>query len=118
MTSFPPLPQQQIEHTGPNFDQLKMERRRAPRRLIEEIATAVFHHGRERFGLTRVILVDSSHTGIGLKTDQPFEPGTRITLTQNNIPMPHRSGTVVRCNPADTEGHFSVGIRYDKSKAA
>jgi hypothetical protein len=110
------LPRQQIELTGPNFDQLKMERRRSPRRLIEELATAVFHHGRERFGLTRVLVVDSSHTGIGLKTDAYFEPGTRLTLTQNNVPMPHRSGTVVRCVQGD-EG-FLVGVVYDRVKAA
>ncbi|MDP1660315.1 MAG: PilZ domain-containing protein [Phycisphaerales bacterium] len=115
------LPRQQIEHTSPiaklNADQLHMERRRSPRRPIEEMVTAVFRDGRERFGLTRVILLDSSHTGLGIKADQSFEPGTRFTLTANNVPMPHRSGTVVRCIPCG-DGAYSVGVVFDRLKAA
>ncbi|HYD00004.1 MAG TPA: hypothetical protein VEB22_02155 [Phycisphaerales bacterium] len=116
------LPRQQIEHTpapaGPlNADQLRMERRRSPRRQIEEIVTAVFRDGRERFGLTRVLVIDSSHTGLGVRADQAFEPGTRFTLTANNMPMPHKSGTVVRCIPCE-DGGYSVGIIFDRLKAA
>lgn len=115
------LPRQQIEHTAStdalNGDQLRMERRRSPRRPIEELTTAVFRDGRERFGLTRVLVLDSSHTGLGIKADQAFEPGTRLTLTANNMPMPHRSGTVVRCIPC-TGGGYSVGIAFDRLKAA
>jgi hypothetical protein len=94
-----------------------MERRRSPRRPIEELVTAVFRDGRERFGLTRVLVLDSSHTGLGVKSDQAFELGTRFTLTANNIPMPHRSGTVVRCIPCEGGG-YSVGILFDRLKAA
>ena len=116
------LPRQQIEHTPPaltplNDEQLRMERRRSPRRPIEELVTAVFRDGRERFGLTRVLVLDSSHTGLGLKADQAFELGTRFTLTANNMPMPHRSGTVVRCNPC-ASGGYSVGVIFDRLKAA
>lgn len=115
------LPRQQIEHIAApaalNADQLKMERRRSPRRPIEEIATAVFRDGRERFGLTRVLVLDSSHTGLGMKTDQGFELGTRVSLTANNMPMPHKSGTVVRCFRCE-DGGYSVGILFDRVKAA
>jgi hypothetical protein len=115
------LPRQQIEHfPAPSTlitDQLHMERRRSPRRPIEETATAVFRDGRERFGLTRVLVIDSSHTGLGLKALQHFELGMRVTLTANNMPMPHRSGTVVRCTLSD-DGAYSVGIIFDRLKAA
>jgi hypothetical protein len=122
------LPRQQIEHNAPairgpfahptiNADQLHMERRRSPRRPIEETATAVFRDGRDRFGLTRVLVLDSSHTGLGLRSLQQLDLGTRVTLTANNMPMPHRSGTVVRCTPCEG-GAFSVGIIYDRQKAA
>lgn len=121
------LPHQQIELAAQsttraasgqlNTDQLHMERRRSPRRPIEETATAVFRDGCERFGLTRVLVIDSSHTGLGLKVLQQFDLGTRVTLTANNMPMPHRSGTVVRCEACE-EGVYSVGILFDRLKAA
>ena len=122
------LPRQQIEHTplpgttrpaGGHLDasQLHMERRRSPRRPLEEAATAVFRDGRDRFGLARVLVIDSSHTGLGLRSLQQFDPGTRVTLTANSVPMPHPSGTVVRCD-ACQDGAYSVGIVYDRRKTA
>jgi len=115
------LPRQQIEHIAApiplNADQLHLERRRSPRRPLEETATAVFRDGHERFGLTRVLVVDSSHTGLGLKVLQNFDLGTRVTLTANNMPMPHRGGTVVRCDACE-DGAYSVGIIFDRLKAA
>jgi hypothetical protein len=118
------LPRQIIEHNAPrkphpniNAEQLYLERRRSPRRPVEESVTAVFRDGGGRMGLARVLVLDSSHTGLGLRSLQQLEPGTRVTLTANNLPMPHRSGTVVRCDTCQ-DGAFSVGIAYDRQKAA
>jgi hypothetical protein len=111
------LPHSQIEPSNPiKFDQVAAERRRCPRRLMEEIVTAVYSHGAERLGLARMVLIDSSHTGLGLLASTQLDEGTRVTLTSNNMPMPHKSGVVVRCiRLADG---FSIGIALDRPKAA
>lgn len=111
------LPHSQIEPSNPiKFDQVSAERRRCPRRLVEEVVTAVFSNGPERLGLARMVLIDSSHTGMGLLTSTQLDEGTRVTLTSNNIPMPHKSGVVVRCIRLD-DG-FSIGIALDRPKTA
>jgi hypothetical protein len=110
------LPRSMIEAQPKlNTDQLKLDRRRCPRRAAEELVTAVFSQGDDRLGVTRLLLLDVSHTGIGAACEKPLDPGTRVTLTSHGIPMPHKSGTVVRCL-VTTEGYL-LGIQLDKRRA-
>jgi hypothetical protein len=98
-----------------NFDQIKLERRRSPRHVVEELVTAVFK-GDDRIGVTRLLVVDASHTGLGACSETFLEPGTRVTLTTRGVPMPHKAGTVVRCIKS-AQG-FLLGVRFDTTKTA
>lgn len=98
-----------------NFDQVKHDRRRAPRQVVEELVTAVFHDGPDRVLVSRVLLTDVSHTGLGCACEKPLAPGAKVTLTSRGVPMPHKSGTVVRCWPVS--GGFMLGVSLDRQRA-
>lgn len=112
MSSAPRLPDSQFESLPLNFDQLRMERRRCPRRMCEELVQAVFHGERDRVGVTRLLLRDVSHSGLGCISETPLEPGSRVTIAVHGVPMPQKSGTVVRCL-VTSEG-FLLGVSWDK----
>ncbi|MCU0689587.1 MAG: PilZ domain-containing protein [Phycisphaerales bacterium] len=101
-----------------NFDQLKLDRRRCPRKVCEELVTAVFHADapatHAELGLTRLLLRDISHTGLGCLSEKPLEPGTKLTLTTHGVPMPHKAGTVIRCT-ITTEGYL-LGLTWDRTR--
>jgi hypothetical protein len=118
---LPALPE--TMHTAPgecrlNFDQLKLDRRRCPRKVCEELVTAVFHADapatHAELGLTRLLLRDISHTGLGCLSEKPLEPGTKLTLTTHGVPMPHKAGTVIRCT-ITTEGYL-LGLTWDRTR--
>ncbi len=96
-------------------DQLRIERRKWARTLVEQTVTAVYHD-ESRMGVARMEIVDSSVTGLGARTNQKLAEGMHIKLTAPGVNLPTRSGTVVRC-VSDGE-KFSVGIRLDKALAA
>jgi hypothetical protein len=98
-----------------NFDQVKNDRRRAPRQVVEELVTAVFHDGPDRVLVSRVLLTDVSHTGLGCACEKPLAPGAKVTLTSRGVPMPHKSGTVVRCRAVS--GGFLLGVSLDRQRA-
>lgn len=109
------LPTSQIESHPLNFDQLRLDRRRCPRKVCEEFVTAMFTQGHERLGLTRLMLRDVSHTGFGCISEKPLEPGTKLTLTTHGIPMPHKAGTVVRCTI--TNDGYLLGLSWDRHQS-
>ncbi|GEM_PF-1938071 len=108
--------QPQTLPTGPslNFDAVKSDRRRAPRQVVEELVTAVFHDGPDRVVVSRVLLTDVSHTGLGCACEKALTLGAKVTLTSHGVPMPHKTGTVVRCGPVP--GGFLLGVSLDRQR--
>lgn len=100
-------------------DQLRMERRRFPRQLLEASVTAVFSAADGRVGVLPLELTDSSVTGLGARTSMHVEAGTRIMICPAGIPIPSRSAIVVHCDAApDGQAGYEVGLKFDQRRAA
>lgn len=67
-------------------------------------------------GITRVDLLDTSPTGLGVRSPVPLPPGTRVALFINGNTVPGRTGVVVRCE-RDERG-FRAGLACDARLAA
>lgn len=97
-------------------DILRFERRICPRNHVDGAVTATYSDG-EQTGIVRLELLDTSLTGLGALVRRPLPSGARITLCPRGIPVPWRTATVVRCQP-ESDGFWSLGLRYDRRIAA
>ncbi len=94
---------------------LKFDRRRYAR-LPSGGSFVVAYHDENGAGITRVELLDSSATGLGLRSPVPLSPGTRLSLFIEGNTLPGRTGVVVRCEK-DARG-FRAGLACDARVAA
>lgn len=104
--------------TSPHADlrlTIPMERRRAPRVPIGGGAMAIFSDGGVAGTLTRVALLDASHTGLGVLSPAPVRPGSSFSLVPDSAAAPRQIGMVVRCERE--EGGYRLGLRGRVAKA-
>ncbi len=104
--------------TGFKTDQLRMERRRMPRNIVESRVTAVFTGAQGRVGVMPLEITDTSATGLGARTSTLVEPGTKVMICPAGMPVPSRGCTVVRCTPGDEAGQYEIGLKFDARRAA
>lgn len=91
------------------------ERRGMPRRPVKGHAMGVFSSAPSTTKLMRVELVDASWTGIGVRSSEPLEVGTSVSLTPEDAMWPRQTGIVVRCEPH--EGGYRVGLLSRQRRA-
>lgn len=97
-------------------DPHRLERRASPREKRSGSAMGAFYDAFGGMSLSRVRIVDSSRGGIGLLSDVPAAPGSRVTLYGDDLPVPRMTGIVARCQ---REGDaWRIGLRCDASLAA
>lgn len=101
-----------------NAEQLRMERRRFPRRIIEAKVTAVFTSEDGRMGVMPLELTDTSITGMGARCTMEIAAGTKIMICPTNVPVPSRSCTVVHCHAGEGGEGFELGLRFENKRAA
>ncbi len=108
------------QRPAPGFktDQLRMERRRMPRNIVDSRVTAVFTGGEGRVGVMPLEITDSSATGLGARTSTMVELGTKVMICPAGMPVPSRGCTVVRCVATDNEGQYEIGLKFDARRAA
>jgi hypothetical protein len=99
-------------------DQLRMERRRMPRNIVESRVTAVFTGLEGRVGVMPLDITDSSATGLGARTTTMVEMGTKVMICPAGLPVPSRGCTVVRCIAGPNEGEYEIGLKFDSRRAA
>jgi len=92
------------------FLSVPLERRRAPRRPAGGEAMAIFSTGVGVGALTSVTLLDSSRTGIAVRSRTEVAPGACVSLVPREATWPRQIGIVVRCEP-DGDGGFRLGLR-------
>ncbi|HYE63672.1 MAG TPA: hypothetical protein VD997_16900 [Phycisphaerales bacterium] len=92
------------------------DRRHLPRRPIKGHAMAVFSTGPTTTKLARVELIDASWTGIGVKTTDPIELGTAVSLTPEDSMWPRQTGIVIRCEKLDN-GAYHLGLATRRKQA-
>ena len=92
------------------------ERRRAPRVSVKGSAMTIFSSGLAAGMLTRVDLVDASHTGLGVTSPIEVAPGTSFSLIPEAVAWPRQIGIVVRCEK-DESGGYRLGLRSRFAKA-
>lgn len=92
------------------------ERRRAPRVGVKGSAMTIFSSGSAAGMLTRVDLVDASHTGLGVTSPIAVSPGTSFSLIPEAVASPRQIGIVVRCEK-DEQGLYRLGLRSRFAKA-
>lgn len=97
---------QNSEKRGP----ITFDRRRLPRKAMKGHAMAVFTQGFCAGSVVRVELSDGSHTGLGIKSPVPVEPGTSFSLIPEHPMMPRAVGVAVRCEKI-SEGCYHVGLK-------
>lgn len=102
-----------------NTDQLRMERRRFPRHLIEANVTAVFSDDQGRVGVTPLELRDASATGMGGISPTALREGMKIMICPTGVAVASRCATVVHCKACpDNQPGFEVGLRFEIRRAA
>lgn len=102
-----------------NADQLRMERRRFPRHLIEANVTAVFSDDQGRVGVTPLELRDASATGMGGISPTALREGMKIMICPAGVAVASRCATVVHCKACpDNQSGFEVGLRFENRRAA
>ncbi|MBS2027043.1 MAG: PilZ domain-containing protein [Deltaproteobacteria bacterium] len=87
------------------------------RRADQRLPLSLTAHCQVGTDYSRSDVVDVSRSGIGLRTDTPWPPGTSLRVA---MALPHHegpkfctlTGTVVRARPG------GVGVRLDDSKAS
>ncbi len=89
---------------------MTFDRRRLPRKAMKGHAMAVFTQGTCAASVVRVELSDASHTGMGIRSSMPVEPGTTFSLIPEHPMMPRAVGVAVRCEKLG-EGHYHVGLK-------
>ncbi|MBL0871061.1 MAG: PilZ domain-containing protein [Phycisphaerales bacterium] len=100
-------------------DQLRMERRRFPRHLVEANVTAVFSDEHGRVGVTPLELRDASATGMGGISATALREGMKIMICPAGVAVASRCATVVHCQPCpDNLPGFEVGLRFENRRAA
>ena len=97
-------------------DPYKLERRCEKRHGAEGALSASYSNGRDRFGITRLELVDRSARGLGVRTRVRIEPGEMVTICPEGSTIPWVSARAVRC--VEGEGEFVVGLQYCAGAAA
>jgi hypothetical protein len=104
---------------GLKADQLRMERRRFPRHLIEANVTAVFSDDQGRVGVTPLELRDASATGMGGISPTILREGMKIMICPAGVAVASRCATVVHCHPCpDNQPGYEVGLRFETRRAA
>ncbi|GEM_PF-1528965 len=96
---------------------LTFNRRRLPRKIMKGGAMAIFTRSLCAGSVVRVELTDGSHTGLGLKSPVPVEPGTSFTLIPDQAMMPRAVGIAVRCERLE-DGQYAVGLRTRQGAVA
>lgn len=94
---------------------IPIERRRVPRVPVRGGAMAIFSGGAAVGTLTRVALLDASHTGFGVLSPTPVRIGSSFSLIPEAVASPRRVGMVVRCEQTD-EG-YRLGLKTHAQKA-
>ena len=89
---------------------ITFDRRRLPRKVMKGHAMAVFTQGLCAASVVRIELQDGSHTGLGIKSSVPVEPGTSFSLIPEHPMMPRAVGIAVRCVKI-AEGHYHIGLK-------
>lgn len=74
---------------------LRFDRRAFPRTPVQGWAMAAFYDEDGAICLTRVELIDSGPTGMGLRCEDTVPIGTRVCVYHRGLPVPHRTGIVV-----------------------
>lgn len=95
---------------------IAFDRRRLPRKQMSGFAMTVFSFGFAAGTVARVELVDGSHTGLGIKSPVPVEPGAAFSMVPEDRLMPRQVGIAVRCELVD--GEYHVGLRMRRSSMA
>jgi hypothetical protein len=78
-------------------------------------AMAIFSSGAAVGTLTRVALIDASHTGFGVLSPTPVRIGSSFSLIPEAIASPRRIGMVVRCE--ETEEGYHLGLKTHVQRA-
>jgi hypothetical protein len=89
---------------------LHHNRRECVRHAAQGSAVAITNLAERRI-VTTTQLIDASPSGLGLISPMELPIGANIRLHFNNSEIAGRSGTVVRCHPA--EGGYRVGVFCD-----
>lgn len=89
---------------------IRFDRRRLPRKVLKGGAVAVFTQAFCAGSVVRVELTDGSHTGLGVTSSVPVEPGTSFSLIPDHPMMPRVVGVAVRCQKLE-DGKFVIGLR-------
>jgi hypothetical protein len=89
---------------------MKFDRRRLPRKVLKGGAVAVFTQAFCAGSVVRVELTDGSHTGLGVTSPVPVEPGTTFSLIPDHPMMPRAVGVSVRCDKLE-DGTYAVGLK-------
>lgn len=107
----------QEQHTQPDLRlTVSCERRRAPRVTVKGSAMTIFSSGRSAGMLTKVDLVDASHTGLCVNSPIAVAPGTSFSLIPEAVAWPRQIGIVVRCEQ-DVAGGYRLGLKSRFAKA-
>ena len=115
-SAVPRLPQSspgvQIEWAESSQERgpITFDRRRLPRKVMKGHAMAVLTQGLCAASVVRIELQDGSHTGLGIKSPVPVEPGTSFSLIPEHPMMPRAVGIAVRCEKI-AEGHYHIGLK-------
>jgi hypothetical protein len=97
-------------------DTYPFERRASKRKSTEGTAMGAFYDAFGDLVLTPVEIADRSRFGLGLLCDTPVAAGSRFTLYGNQLPLPHVSGTVIRCQRVGNR--YRIGLSCESRLAA
>ncbi|MBC7834408.1 MAG: hypothetical protein H7Y88_04815 [Phycisphaerales bacterium] len=96
---------------------LRFDRRRETREAVTGSVVATVRGDNGYAALSRMELVDSSDSGLGLCSPTPIEPGMIVTICVGKRPIAAFTAMATRC-AREENGHYRVGVTVAGLRAA